>query len=27
MSVKTFENMLDVMLVIAAATMLWTGLS
>ena len=27
MSVKTFENMLDVMLVIAAATMLWTGFS
>ena len=27
MSVKTFENMLDVMLVIPAATMLWTGLS
>ena len=25
MSVKTFENMLDVMLVIAAVTMLWTG--
>lgn len=26
MSVKTFENMLDVMLIIAAVTMLWTGI-
>lgn len=25
MSVKTFENMLDIMLLIAAVTMLWTG--
>jgi len=27
MSVKTFENLLDVMLIIAAMTMLWTGFS
>ena len=27
MSVKTFENMLDVMLLIAAVTMLWTGVA
>jgi len=26
MSIKAFEHMLDVMLIIAAVTMLWTGI-